>query len=345
MSGDSGFAPEHPVARIRAKLEERRILEARFLLRQFGDAIEAGERQALAGEVSRLLAEAERLRYLARTAVAAGRHEEAAGLYRDIERIAADLPGLAEEQAALAGAFAILSRPAPPEVDPYPPAPAGEPVSADGPEATQRGPLAGPATDVEKGEATARPHTTDPVGQNTTTPPLERRRSLSLRLAVGACAVLAVLLFLIWLAVQLFRAWPERTKASPAVSSTPAPPSLRPIEVGPPALGSPAAAKPRPLGSPAATNAEGSQPQLQASAEPSPEPSPEPEPLPEPAPVSPPAPQTGSTDQALAPPPALQLGTLQVEASNRQLTPKPNRKPHPKPHQKSKPKPEEEPAD
>ncbi|WP_028317600.1 hypothetical protein [Desulfobulbus elongatus] len=128
MPDDAEFAAEQPAARIRARIGERRVLEARFLLRQFSEALDAGERQALIREVSRLLAEAERLRHLARTAAAEGRRGEAARLYDDIEQVAVDLPGLAEERAAQAGAAAIFSRMAAQEPVGELPEPAAEPV-------------------------------------------------------------------------------------------------------------------------------------------------------------------------------------------------------------------------
>jgi hypothetical protein len=110
MPGLTQFSAERPAARIRARVAERRLLEARFLLRQFSNEIDARERRALDQEIGNVLAEVERLRHLARAAMTAGRREEAARLYRDIEQLAVDVPGVAEEQRALAGAEAIFAR-------------------------------------------------------------------------------------------------------------------------------------------------------------------------------------------------------------------------------------------
>lgn len=294
------------------------MLEARFLLRQFSDEIDAGQRQALEQEVKRLLAEVERLRHQARTA-AAGNREEAVQLYRDIEQLVADLPGLAEERAAVAGAESILSRLAGQNTGEWQPVPADGLVSTPEQQVMERDP---PAV-AGQAESKARQQTADPAGQETANPQTARRccRSARLWLAVVGCAgLLAVLLLLIW---------QERMHKSPAMP--PAPVSLpgRDVVTRSAGPGSSVASPypPSEAPSPAAAERTQTQPQTPSwpveEATPSAEkPSPSPE---EPAPSSPsPSQAEPSADQTVAPPPALQLGTLQVEGSNRQ----PKRRPH-----------------
>lgn len=325
MSGDAAFSPEHPASRIRAKLEERRVLEARFLLRQFSGEIDAEKRQALEQEVSQLLAEVEHLRHQARTAAAEGKREEAGRLYHSIEQIVTDLPGLAEERAALAGAEAIFSHPAAQEADEWRFAPVDDPVPASDREAAQRDPLAsingaGPAVWEQ---------TAGPAGQEAASRQRQRRhRSFGLWLAAVSCAGLAVLLFLIW---------QERTKAPPAMPPSPAPVAARNTATGPiivinPIVSGNPAALPHPLPAPLPFINAG-HPQAQPQTPPAPEkPTP---PAEESAPASSPQPQTGpAADQTVAPPPALQLGTLQVRETNRQPNQRPKRQPGRHAHRK-----------
>ena len=100
----------NPSALIRARLRERRIIEARFLCRQLADELGEMERNTLEAELARLLGQVERLRQQARAHAEEGRHQQAARTFREIERIAIDVPGLAAERQALEGARAVLAR-------------------------------------------------------------------------------------------------------------------------------------------------------------------------------------------------------------------------------------------
>ncbi|MCL1979584.1 MAG: hypothetical protein FWG62_00710, partial [Proteobacteria bacterium] len=194
MPGDAEFSPEHlahPAARIRARLKERRVLEARFLLRQFEDELDAGERQALEQEVSRRLAEVERLRHQAKAAAAEGRREEAGRLYRALEQLAADVPGLPEERAALAGAEALFSRPPAHDAGTAGSAPAGSPALDQ--DRVKREVLAGKAAASQEWQQAIASHA---LKKAAVRPPRRRGRFLGLWLAVVGCAGLAVLALL-----------------------------------------------------------------------------------------------------------------------------------------------------
>lgn len=92
---------------IRARIAEKRIFEARFLFRQFGDAIGTQQKQKLADELAAVLAEAEQLLQRARAHAAGGERVQAEELYREIEKKVIDMPGVADEARALAGAAAL----------------------------------------------------------------------------------------------------------------------------------------------------------------------------------------------------------------------------------------------
>jgi hypothetical protein len=309
MPGDAEFSPEHPVARIRAKLEQRRVLEARFLLRQFSGEIDAGERQALEQEIRRRLDEMERLRHQARRAAAEGQREEAGKLYSDVERLVVDVPGLPEERASLAGAEAIFSRTAAQDTGERWPEPVDEPGLMPDREAAKRDPLAAAGEAGLKAEQQA----SGPAGQETANLHTgHRRRSAGLWIAVAACAGLAALL-LLTLQARLH----NKPSAMPPAS---APLPAHTIVTGPADPGGTAASPKPPPETPGPTNAEQAQPQPQTPpAHQDPPASEKPPPPEEPAPVPPASPHTGPpADQTVDPSPALRLGTLQVKESIRQ---------------------------
>ena len=317
MPGKAEFSPEHPAARIRAKLEQRRVLEARFLLRQFSDEIDAGQRQALEQEVKRLLAEVERLRHQARTAAVEGRREEAGKLYRDIEQLVVDVPGLPEERAALAGAEAVFYRLSAQDLGAVPPVPMDVPLQASGREVRESEPLDGAAAAAQERQQAIAQAVSEMAAMRQARRP---RRFLGLWLAVAGCAGIALALLLIW------QSRPKELAASPPVS--PVQTSAHDIVIEPARSGdstSPATPPPPPPEIPVSATAN---PQPSPSQEPAPPP-PDPEPIaasPPPTeseltPVSPP--QTEPlAEQAVVPPatdpqPTFKLGTLQVKRSKR----------------------------
>ncbi|MGI6656466.1 MAG: hypothetical protein ACOX5Z_06525 [Desulfobulbus sp.] len=99
-----------PADLVRARIRERRILEARFLCRQLADRLEEEERAALEQEVAELLAQAEDIRLQARHHMAAGRYREAMQLYDELEAVAVDMPGVAEERKSLDAAESLAVR-------------------------------------------------------------------------------------------------------------------------------------------------------------------------------------------------------------------------------------------
>ncbi len=124
---------EDPVALIRERIKEKRIFEARFLFRQFGDEIGADRKMKLADELAATLSRAEQMLQRARAHAAGGERSRAEQVYREIEAIVIDMPGVAEEIKALAGASALITKmkpTAPIVVDPEP-----EPLS---PEVAER---------------------------------------------------------------------------------------------------------------------------------------------------------------------------------------------------------------
>lgn len=114
---------EDPVALIRARIKEKRVFEARFLFRQFGDQITADRKMQLADELAATLSRAEQMLQRARAHAAGGERSQAEQVYREIEAMVVDMPGVAEEIKALAGASALITRikpTAPIGVDPEP---------------------------------------------------------------------------------------------------------------------------------------------------------------------------------------------------------------------------------
>lgn len=101
---------DEPGIQIRRRITEKRVFEARFLLRQLSDDLNIEEKAELAETLGRLQSEAEQLLQEARALAAAGGRERAADLYRRIEELVIDMPGVAEERAALAGAEALAAR-------------------------------------------------------------------------------------------------------------------------------------------------------------------------------------------------------------------------------------------
>lgn len=101
---------EDPVALIKARIKEKRIFEARFLFRQFGDQISVDQKMKLADELAAKLSQAEQLLQRARAHAAGGERSQAEQVYREIEAIVIDMPGVAEESKALAGASALIAK-------------------------------------------------------------------------------------------------------------------------------------------------------------------------------------------------------------------------------------------
>ncbi|QQG65482.1 hypothetical protein [Desulfobulbus oligotrophicus] len=98
---------QDPIVSIRARIAEKRIFEARFLFRQFGDVIAPQQKQKLADELAAVLTEAEQLLQRARAHVAGGERAQAEQLYQEIEKVVIDMPGVADEARALAGAAVL----------------------------------------------------------------------------------------------------------------------------------------------------------------------------------------------------------------------------------------------
>jgi hypothetical protein len=279
-------------------MKERRVLEARFLLRQFSDGIEAEQRQALEREVSRLLAEAERLRHLARNAAAEGRREEAGKLYRDIERLVVDMPGLPEEQAALAGAEAVFSRLS---------VRSEAARDADGPSLASSQELTGPEKTPIGMAATQGQQTAASVDfsipATAALPPRRPRRFPGLRLAVVGCTGLAVLvLLLIWQgrSKEPSAILPPSPVQTPARNLAPRPvpsdvPTSSPLPTSPTTPVAPPASE-----TPAPTTSTAIKPQAAPARKP-----------------APPPPKQAVTPRVPAPQPTFKLGTLQVEDAKR----------------------------
>lgn len=101
---------EDPVALIRERIKEKRIFEARFLFRQFGDEIATDRKMKLADELAATLSRAEQMLQRARSHAAGGERSQAEQVYREIEAIVVDMPGVAEEIKALAGASALIAK-------------------------------------------------------------------------------------------------------------------------------------------------------------------------------------------------------------------------------------------
>ncbi len=98
---------QDPIVSIRARIAEKRIFEARFLFRQFGDVIAPQQKQKLADELAAVLTEAEQLLQRARAHAAGGERAQAEQLYQEIEKVVIDMPGVADEARALAGAAVL----------------------------------------------------------------------------------------------------------------------------------------------------------------------------------------------------------------------------------------------
>ena len=101
---------EDPVALIRERIKEKRIFEARFLLRQFGDEIAADRKTQLADELAATLLRVEHMLHRARAHAAGGERSQAEQVYREIEATVIDMPGVGEEIKALVGASALIAK-------------------------------------------------------------------------------------------------------------------------------------------------------------------------------------------------------------------------------------------
>lgn len=138
---------EDPVALIRERIKEKRIFEARFLFRQFGDEITADRKMKLADELAATLSRAEQMLQRARAHAAGGERSQAEQVYREIETIVIDMPGVAEEIKALAGASALITKikpTAPIVVDPEPEPLSSEVAEREGTETQSAPPAVGP---------------------------------------------------------------------------------------------------------------------------------------------------------------------------------------------------------
>lgn len=138
---------EDPVALIKARIKEKRIFEARFLFRQFGDEIATDRKMRLADELAATLSRAEQMLQRARAHAAGGERSQAEQVYREIEAIVIDMPGVAEEIKALAGASALITaiKPTAPIVaDPEPEPSSPEVAEGEGAETQSAPPAVGP---------------------------------------------------------------------------------------------------------------------------------------------------------------------------------------------------------
>ena len=190
---------EDPVTLIRERIKEKRIFEARFLFRQFGDEIATDRKMKLADELAATLSRAEQMLQRARSHAAGGERSQAEQVYREIEAIVVDMPGVAEEIKALAGASALITK-----------IKATAPIVAD-PE---------PPTEVAAAEVASEP---EPAPADVG--PRQRRRTRwPLWLAAG-CTVVAVSLLALW--------YDDVTNTSPPLTAPPEQPSTQTILIRP----------------------------------------------------------------------------------------------------------------
>lgn len=170
---DPLFALDDPVSLIRARMQEKRLFEARFLCRQLVGEIGASEKKALERELTGLLTQVEQLRRQAQALVADGRREQAAAVYGEIAAIAIDVPGVAEEQRALEGAEALVAR-----------------------IACKTGPLE--RSDLEPALRVDVQAETSTVDDSPQAPPKQQQPGRRVWLAVSLLGILALLALLVW---------------------------------------------------------------------------------------------------------------------------------------------------
>lgn len=207
---DPLFALDDPVSLIRARMQEKRIFEARFLCRQLVGEIGASEKKALERELTGLLTQVEQLRRQAQALVADGRREQAAGVYGEIAAIAIDVPGVAEEQRALESAEALVARIA------------GKTATLERPDLEPA-----PRVDVQAQAST--------VDESPQAPPKQQKPGRRVWLAVSLLGILALLALLVW----------RGGRHASAPQSTPPPPAAQTITIRPLDLPSPAVEQPQ----------------------------------------------------------------------------------------------------
>ncbi|WP_306548551.1 hypothetical protein [Desulfobulbus sp.] len=206
---DPLFALDDPVSLIRARMQEKRLFEARFLCRQLVGEIGASEKKALERELTGLLTQVEQLRRQAQALVADGRREQAAAVYGEIAAIAIDVPGVAEEQRALEGAEALVAR-----------------------IAGKTGPLERPDLEpTPRVDVQAQASTVDDSPQ---APPKQQQPGRLVWLAVSLLGILALLALLVW-RVGMHASAPQSTTPPPAAQTI----TIRPLDLPPPAVEQP----------------------------------------------------------------------------------------------------------
>ena len=210
---DPVFAVDDPVSLIRARMQEKRLFEARFLCRQLVGEIGASEKKALERELTGLLTQVEQLRRQAQALVADGRREQAAAVYGEIAAIAIDVPGVAEEQRALEGAEALVARIA------------GKTAALERPHLAPA-----PRVDVQ-----AQASMVDDSPQ--ALPKQQKKPGRRVWLAVSLLGILALLALLVW----------RGGRHASAPQSTTPPPAAQTITIRPLDLPAPAVEQPPPL--------------------------------------------------------------------------------------------------
>lgn len=205
---DPLFAVDDPVSLIRARMQEKRLFEARFLCRQLVGEIGASEKKALERELIGMLTQVEQLRRQAQALVADGRREQAAGVYGEIAAIAIDVPGVAEEQRALEGAEALVARIA------------GKTATLERPDLEPA-----PLVDVQAQTST--------VDDSPQAPPKQQKPGRRVWLAVSLLGFLALLALLVWRG--------GRHASAPQSMHPHAPQTItiRPLDLPPPAVEQP----------------------------------------------------------------------------------------------------------
>ncbi len=192
---DPLFALDDPVSLIRARMQEKRLFEARFLCRQLVGEIGASEKKALERELTGLLTQVDQLRRQAQALVADGRREQAAAVYGEIAAIAIDVPGVAEEQRALESAEALVAR------------------------------IAGKTATLERPDLAPASH----VDVQAQVPPKQQKPGRRVWLAVSLLGILALLALLVWRGGRHASA-PQFITPPPAAQTV----TIRPLELPPP---------------------------------------------------------------------------------------------------------------
>lgn len=206
---DPLFALDDPVSLIRARMQEKRLFEARFLCRQLVGEIGASEKKALERELTGLLTQVDQLRRQAQALVADGRRAQAAGVYGEIAAIAIDVPGVAEEQRALESAEALVARIA------------GKTAALERPDLEL----------AHRVDVQAQASTVDDSKQ---APPKQQQSGRRVWLAVSLLGILALLALLVWRGGRHASA-PQSTHPPPAAQTI----TIRPLDLPPPAVEQP----------------------------------------------------------------------------------------------------------